>query len=120
MGIFMLLPAAMMPGGTLFNELDAAEFIIRSVRRIRSIDPEGLISVATAGRPSYYLAGLAILMGLSIRVGVEDTYWKWPHKDDMLTDTVTAFKDMKQVAEIFGRRVATADEYRAMSGLARN
>jgi 3-keto-5-aminohexanoate cleavage enzyme len=112
-----LLPAAMFPGGTLFNELDAAEFIIRSVRRIRAIDPTGLISIATAGRPSYYLTGMAMLMGLSLRVGVEDTYWKWPHKDDMLPDTVTAFKDMKKAAEIFGRRLATANEYREMSGL---
>ena len=60
---------------------------------------------------------MAMVMGLSIRVGVEDTYWKWPHRDDMLTDTVTAFKDMKTVAEILGRRVATANEYRIMSGL---
>jgi hypothetical protein len=30
---------------------------------------------------------------------------------------VTAFKDMKNAAEIFGRRLATADEYRAMSDL---
>ena len=112
-----LLPAAMLPGGTLFNELDAAEFIIRSVRRIREIDPNGMISIPTAGRPSYYLAGMAILMGLAIRVGVEDTYWKWPHKDDLLPDTVTAFKDMKKVAEIFGRQMATAEEYKAMSGL---
>jgi 3-keto-5-aminohexanoate cleavage enzyme len=104
-------------GGTLYNELDALDYMARTVRRIRSIDPEGMISIATAGRGSYYLTGLAILLGLSIRVGIEDTYWKWPHKDDMLTDTVTAFKDMKTVAEIFGRQMATADEYRAMVGL---
>lgn len=112
-----LLPCWVQPGGSLLNELDAADYLLRSVRRIRAIDPDGLISVPTAGRPSYYLAGMAILMGLSIRVGVEDTYWKWPHRDDLLPNTVTAFKDMKSVAEIFGRRVATADEYREMSGL---
>lgn len=113
-----LLPAAMWPGGTLYNEFEAIEYLMRSVRRIRNIDPEGLISVATSGRPSYYLTGMAILLGISIRVGLEDTYWKWPHRDDLLPDTVTAFKDMKSVVEIFGREMATADEYRAMSGLA--
>ena len=112
-----LLPAAMWPGGTLYNEFEAAEYLIRSVRRIREIDPGALITVATAGRPSYYITGMAILMGLSLRVGVEDTYWKWPHKDDLLPNTATAFKDMKNVAEIFGRRLASADEYRVMSGL---
>ena len=112
-----LLPAAMWPGGTLYDELEAAEYLIRSIRRIRAIDPGGLITIATAVRPSYYITGMAILMGLSLRVGVEDTYWKWPHKDDLLPDTVTAFKDMKNVAKIFGRQLATADEYRAMCGL---
>ncbi len=112
-----LLPCWAYPGGSLFSEFDAADYLLRSVRRIREIDPTGLISLATAGRPSYYLTTMAMVMGLSIRVGVEDTYWKWPHKDDMLNDTVTAFKDMKTVAEILGRRVATANEYRVMSGL---
>lgn len=112
-----LLPCWVHPGGSLLNELDAADYLLRSVRRIRQIDPEGLISIATTGRPSYYLTVMAMLMGLSIRVGVEDTYWKWPHREDLLPDTVTAFKDMRMVAEILGRRVATADEYRTMSGL---
>ncbi len=113
-----LLPCWVQPGDSLFDEVDAADYLIRSVRRIRAIDPDGVISVATAGRPSYYLTGLAMLMGLSIRVGVEDTYWKWPHKDDLLPDTVTAFKDMRTAAEIFGRRLATAEEFRVMAGLA--
>lgn len=95
-----LLPCWVQPGGSLLSELDAVDYLLRSVRRIRSIDPHGLISIATAGRPSYHLAGMGMLMGLPIRVGVEDTYRKWPHKNDLLPDAVTAFKDMRNAAEI--------------------
>jgi 3-keto-5-aminohexanoate cleavage enzyme len=104
-------------GQTLYDQFEAAEYVIRMARRIRKIDPDAVISVPTAGRASYYLASLGILMGLHLRVGIEDTYWKWPHKEDRLDSTVTAYKDLRRIAETLGRQQATADEYRAMVGL---
>ena len=50
--------------------------LMRTVRLIKEVDPISIIMVAAAGRASTYVATLAMLMGLHVRVGLEDTIWK--------------------------------------------
>jgi uncharacterized protein (DUF849 family) len=87
------------------------------VDQIRDIDPASQITVCAAGRASLYMTTLATMMGLHIRVGVEDTPWKHPNSDQTLTGNLEMFTMAKQIAELHGRRPATADEYRAAIGL---
>lgn len=82
------------------------------VHRIREIDDKAHIMVCAGGRASGYVVSLALLMGLDIRVGLEDTIWKWPHKDDLLTSNAETFLDYKKMAELMGREVYTAEELR--------
>jgi len=60
-------------------------------------------------------------MGLHIRVGMEDTYWLWPHRDDQVESNLQALHMGQMISQVVGRPVASQEEYRAMLGLpARN
>lgn len=113
---WLVLPA--LPGcSPMENPRQMVAGLTRTVEAIRDVDPEAVIMVCAAGRASTYLATLAAVMGLHIRVGMEDTYYKWPHREDKLTSNLEAFQLAKQLAEVVGRRVATPAEARAIMGL---
>jgi 3-keto-5-aminohexanoate cleavage enzyme len=99
------------------NTRQMMEGLTRVVNAIRDVDPTGVLIVCTAGRAAMHVATLAALMGLHIRVGMEDTYFKWPHRDDHLTSNLEALRLGQQIAEVVGRRVATPEETRAIMGL---
>jgi 3-keto-5-aminohexanoate cleavage enzyme len=60
---------------------------------------------------------LATLMGLHVRVGTEDTYWRSPLSDDVVESNVEMVNTARTIAQLLGREVATADEYRSVIGL---
>jgi 3-keto-5-aminohexanoate cleavage enzyme len=91
--------------------------LLRMVELVRDVDPEAKIFVCAAGRASVFLATAAALLGLHIRVGMEDTVWKYPHKDEKLTSNLEAFLQIKQIVEALGREVATPTEYREIMGV---
>lgn len=113
---WVVLPA--LPGGSpMDNPRQMIEGLTRIVGAIRDIDPAGLIMVCAAGRASTYLATQAALMGLHIRVGMEDTYYRWPHRTDRLTSNLQALELAQRIAEVTGRDIATPEEARALIGL---
>jgi 3-keto-5-aminohexanoate cleavage enzyme len=56
------------------------------------------------------------MMGLWVRVGTEDTVWRYPHRDDKLQSNLQAFLAIKGICELLGVEIATAEEYRKMIG----
>lgn len=115
--VWLVLPA--LPGcSPMENPRQMVAGLTRTVEAIRDVDPEAVIMVCAAGRASTYLATLAAVMGLHIRVGMEDTYFKWPHREDKLTSNLEAFQLAQQLAAVVGRRVATPAETRRIMGLA--
>lgn len=113
---WVVLPG--LPGGSpIDNTRQMIEGLTRMINAIRDVDPDGVIIVCTAGRGAMHMATLAALMGVHIRVGMEDTYFKWPHRTDRLQSNLEAFLLGKQIAEVTGRRVATPEEARAIMGL---
>lgn len=56
-------------------------------------------------------------MGLHIRVGVEDTPWKYPNSDERLASNIEMFNIARQIPALHGRRPATADEYPDLLGI---
>jgi 3-keto-5-aminohexanoate cleavage enzyme len=58
-----------------------------------------------------------VLLGLHVRVGMEDTLWPYPHRDDIIKRNVDHFLQMKAIAELLGRELMTAAEYREAIGL---
>lgn len=112
------LPA--LPGcSPMHNSRQMIEGLCRVVNAIRDIDPDSRIIIPCAGRSASYLATLSMLMGLNIRVGMEDSIWRWPHKDDLITSNVEELRRAKAIAAQLGREMMTPNEYRDLLGLAR-
>ncbi|MBU2536787.1 MAG: 3-keto-5-aminohexanoate cleavage protein [Chloroflexi bacterium] len=99
------------------NEFAMVESLMWQIRRIREIDPASVIMICGSGRASSYLATTAMLLGVHVRVGMEDTIYRWPHKDDKLDSNVRVVAEMVGIAKALGRRPATANEFRALVGL---
>jgi len=113
---FLILPT--LPGGSpMQNPRQMVYGLMHLVGAIKDIDDEAIIAVCAAGRASSYLATLALCLGLHIRVGKEDSVFKWPHKDDRIEDNAETFLAFKTMAELMGRKVATGNDYREMIGL---
>lgn len=108
---------SLISGTSVNNTQDMTRHMFMIVDQIRSIDPDSVITVCAAGRATLYLTTLATMMGLNIRVGVEDTPWKYPNSDERLSSNLEMFTMAREIASLLGRRPATADEYRAMLGL---
>jgi 3-keto-5-aminohexanoate cleavage enzyme len=99
------------------NAQDMAHQLFLMVNQLKSLDEDAQITVCAAGRATYYMTTLATMLGLHIRVGTEDTYWRSPLSDEMVDSNVEMVKTAGAIAELLGRKVATADEYRAAIGL---
>jgi len=88
-----------------------------TVNQLRDIDPDCRIMVCAAGRASSFLAAQALIMGLNIRVGMEDTVWKYPHKNEKIVSNVEQYRNFRTMASLLGREVMNSDEYRKYMGL---
>jgi len=113
---FCILPD--LPGAFYIpNPRAMVEGLALLVNRLKELDPDCQILVCSSGRASIYIGTLAILMGLHLRVGTEDTVWRYPHRDEKLESNLQAFQSAKALCGLLGRQIATADEYRRIVGL---
>jgi len=48
---------------------------------------------------------------------MEDTVWRWPHKDDKIVSNGDCFRQYKELYALLGREVMTSAEYRKFLGL---
>lgn len=108
---------SLLSGTSVTNAQDMTQHLFLMVDQIRRIDPESVISVCAAGRSTLYMTTLATMMGLHIRVGTEDTPWKYPNSDERLKDNLEMFNMAKDIAALHGRKPASANEYRQLIGL---
>lgn len=114
--IWCVLPS--LPGcSPMENPFQMVEGLLRFVRLIRDTDPKAKILVCAAGRASSYLATVAVTLGLNVRVGMEDTVWKYPHSNDKLESNVQAFTSTKTIVENLGLTVASYDRHSSVMGL---
>jgi 3-keto-5-aminohexanoate cleavage enzyme len=99
------------------NAQDMAQQLFLMVNQLKALDEDAQITVCAAGRATMYMTTLATMMGLHIRVGTEDTYWRSPLRDDVVENNLEMLNTARTIAQLLGREVATADEYRALLGL---
>ena len=108
---WLLVPG--LPGcSPMWSPETMVDGLMRMVRLIREIDPEGDLIVCAGGRAGLYLANMALLMGLHVRIGMEDTVWKYPHRDEKISSNVEAFKTVRDIALSLGRRPMPASTFR--------
>lgn len=109
-----------LPGWSpLPNPLIMFETLVMYKRLIDDIDPESVIMVCASGRATDYLSTAAMLLGMHVRIGMEDSIWIHPHKDDIMSSNKETVESTIRIAHELGREVATADEYRDMVGIKR-
>lgn len=115
---WIVLPA--LPGGSpMQNPKAMVEVLMHYVNRIKEIDAGSQIVVCASGRASSYLATFAILQGLHIRIGMEDTVWMWPHLNEKIKNNLEHFKMFKQLISLLGREIIEPNEFRMMMGMKR-
>jgi len=84
-----------------------------------TVGHDSIVGVYPGGRNWLPILVFGLLLGAPlVRVGIEDCYWMYPHKDEIIkknSDTVTLARD---IAEKLGRRVVTdPNEARKILGL---
>lgn len=93
--------------------------IIASINMVRANVPGCLVGVYPGGRNWMPMVAMGILLGADvIRVGIEDCYWMYPHRDEVIKKNVDVVKFAVDMARMLGRRVVTdADEARKILGI---
>lgn len=73
----------------------------------------------TGGRNWLPIMTLGIMMGVDlVQVGLEDAYWRWPHRDELITSSAESVKWAAEIANVLGRRVVTdPNEARKIMGI---
>jgi uncharacterized protein (DUF849 family) len=104
-------------GVSVNDAQDMSQHLFMMVDQIRKIDPGSVITVCAAGRATLYITTLATMMGLNIRVGTEDTPWKYPNSDARLKDNLEMFTMARDMARLLGREPGDAAYYRGLLGL---
>ncbi|MGV1048834.1 MAG: 3-keto-5-aminohexanoate cleavage protein [Solirubrobacterales bacterium] len=113
---WLILPA--LPGcSPMANPRQMADGLLRMSSAIHDTDPEAKIVVCAAGRATIYLATMAAVLGLHVRVGMEDTIWTWPHREELIESNLQVFELAKGIAAGLGRDVATPQRYREIMGV---
>ena len=87
------------------------------VDRIREIDPDSIIIASDAGRASIYGTAINHLLGLHLRVGMEDVLYKYPHRNDLIESTAEAVHEAIELGNMLGREPMSAKEFRALANL---
>jgi len=102
-----------LPGcSPMYDPHSMIDGFLRIVRLIAHVDPGATIVACAGGRAGLYLANLALLMGHHVRVGSEDTVWKWPHRDELIESNAEVFEIVRGMVDGLGRELMTGDEFR--------
>jgi len=99
------------------NERSMARGLVQLIESIKEVDPGAFITLCAAGRATRYLTTLGLLLGINIRMGMEDTVWKYPHKDEKIKNNADELRDAIAIARLLGREMMTPNEYRETVGL---
>ena len=118
---FAWIIVAGMPGGApMWDPMSMTETLVYMLRRIRDVDPapQPAVCVCACGRASSHLTALAIILGCSVRVGKEDTMFRYPHRNEVLTSNRQVVEETAALALLLGREPMTGAEYREAMGMA--
>ncbi len=92
--------------------------LINSLELVKTTVPDCTIGIHTGGRNWLPLTVLGIMLGVDlVRVGIEDQFWVWPHKDEFIRSPWDAVEKVVQIAQALGRDIATPDEAREILGI---
>ncbi len=107
------------PGwGYIEDQFSMIELLPFVFKELKKIDPDCAIMVDMAGRASLHIVTLAMLLGAyGARVGMEDSLYTYPHKDEKISSNRLVVEKTVEIAEALGRKRGTADDYRRFIGI---
>lgn len=92
--------------------------LIATIEAVRKSVPDCTIGIHAGGRNWLPMTVLAIMLGVDlVRVGIEDQFWAYPHKDEFIKSAVESVERVAAIAKALGRDLATADEARKILGI---
>ncbi|MFQ6075385.1 MAG: 3-keto-5-aminohexanoate cleavage protein [Candidatus Bathyarchaeia archaeon] len=85
---------------------------------INMMPEDSVIGTSVGGHNWLPITVEAIMLGVDfVRVGMEDTMWLYPHKDEILKKNAEAVRKIATIAKELGRDIATPDEARNLLGI---
>jgi uncharacterized protein (DUF849 family) len=93
--------------------------LIANYNMVLATEPGAIVGVYPGGRNWLPILVMGLLMGTPlVRVGIEDCYWIYPHRDEVIKKNSDMVTLAREIAERLGRRVVTdPDEARQILGL---
>ena len=106
--------------GTMYSPEAMMDLYTYCIRRILEIDADAKVLISMCGRGALWQMAFSALMSppvIGVRMGMEDSIWMYPHKDEKIPDNPTIIKAFVDILKLIGRRPATADEFRKAIGI---
>jgi uncharacterized protein (DUF849 family) len=92
--------------------------MISSIQQTRERFPNAKIGVYFGNRNWLPVTLTAIMLGVDIvRIGIEDLYWMYPHRDEIIQETIECIRKVTQFCELIGREVAGPEQAREILGV---
>lgn len=93
--------------------------LITNYNMVLDTEPDSIVGVYPGGRNWLPIVVMGLLMGTQlIRVGIEDCYWVYPHRNEIISKNSAMVTLVRDIAERLGRRVVTdPNEARRILGL---
>lgn len=86
----------------------------------RRFPDETVIGVCSGGRNWLPITLEAIVRGVDyVRVGIEDFYWMYPHRDEVIQHNIDCVNKIAGICDILGREIASPDQARDILGITR-
>lgn len=84
----------------------------------QGLGEDTFLGIAPAGRNWLTMATIALLGGIElIRVGIEDQFYLYPHRDDISRRAADTTEIIVKIARALGREIATPDDVRKRVGI---
>lgn len=94
--------------------------VIASLMQTKQRIPESVIGVYSGGRNWLPVTYAAIMAGVDIvRVGIEDIYWMYPHRDEVVRSNTHAVQKVTSFAKLIGREIASVAKAREVLDICR-
>lgn len=87
--------------------------LISDIEMVRKVVPDCTVGIHIGGRNWLPMTVLGIMLGVDlVRVGIEDQFWAYPHKDEFVKKPLESVEKVVHIARALGRDIATPDETR--------
>jgi uncharacterized protein (DUF849 family) len=94
------------------------DLIISIVQTRQRLGEDNVFGVFSGGRNWLPITMTAILAGVDfVRVGIEDCYWMYPHKDEVIQNNIEAVRKIVDFCKLIGKEIATITQARKILGI---